>query len=208
MARHVFKGRTCRSVTGNTLILLISGLVLFIVMHAFRELGWRDPLVHTLGRIRYKLLVCSGIAGSLVLMTIGKSGAPFVQIWVPPFPLRDMTLLVMISSSIVFFAGLLPASHTRALVGHPMLVGVFLWGIAHLASNGDLASMLLFGSLACWAVWKFIVLERRRGQTQQRHSETPALQWDAAAILLGMIAYGALLVFHGPLFGFALTGPV
>jgi hypothetical protein len=32
------------------------------------------------------------------------------------------------------------------------------------------------------------------------------LQWDVAAILLGMIAYGALLVFHGPLFGFAVTG--
>lgn len=197
-----------RSDTGNSLIVLISGLALFIFMHAFRELDLRDSLMHALGERPYRLFVCSGILCSIALMAAGKSGAPFIQVWVPPFPLRELTHLLMISSSIAFIAGLLPSSHTRRLVGHPLLVGVFLWGVAHLASNGDLASMLLFGSLAGWAAWKVVALTRRSDERDRRHSLPPALYWDAAAILLGMIAYGILLVFHGPLFGFALTGPV
>lgn len=181
---------------------------MFICLHAFRELGWREPLMRSMGATRYRMAISAGIAGSLMLISLGKSSAAFVQIWVPPFPMRELTHLLMISSCILFCAGFLPASFTRALVGHPMLTGVFLWGAAHLASNGDLASMLLFGALSSWAVLKIIILMRRAASSADPQTARPALQWDAAAILLGMIAYGTLLVFHGPLFGFALTGPV
>ena len=160
------------------------------------------------GLLRYRLGVSAGMVSSLLLITLGKSSAGFVQIWVPAFPLRELTHLLMISSCILFSAGFLPSSHTRALVGHPMLAGVFVWGAAHLASNGDLASMLLFGSLACWSVVKIISMTCRNKSAPREKMARPSLQWDAAAILLGMIAYGTLLVFHGPLFGFALTGPV
>jgi len=183
------------------LISLISGLAAFICLHCLRELGWRESLILGVGLKRYRAGVSADIVLSLLLVAQGKSDADFVQIWVPAFTLRELTHLLMISSCIVFSAGFLPSSHTRALVGHPMLTGVFLWGAAHLASNGDLASILLFGSLGCWSVIKIVTLGPRK-------NAAPALQWDAAAILLGMIAYGALLVFHGPLFGFALTGPV
>jgi uncharacterized membrane protein len=154
------------------------------------------------------LLISAGIVLSILLMIAGKASADFVQIWVPPFSWRELTNLLMISACIVFSSAFVPPSHTRALVGHPMLAGVFIWGAAHLVSNGDLASMLLFGSLALWSVLAFLILETRPETATRKASTSPALQWDVAAILLGMIAYGALLVFHGPLFGFALTGPL
>jgi uncharacterized membrane protein len=150
------------------------------------------------------LLVTACALTGAVLIVAGKSSAAFIQVWVPPFALRDCAHLLMISACIAFAAGLVPASHTRALVRHPMLAGLVLAGIAHLLSNGDLASMLLFGVPTLWAALQLLV----RGR-QSRHSPSPpAMQWDTAAILLGMIAYGGLLVFHGPLFGFALTGPI
>jgi len=190
------------------LIVLTSGLALFICLHALREFGWRDSLLQAFGRERYRIFISVGILLSFVLIVIGKSYAAFVQIWVPPYSIRAVTHLLMISSCIMFSAGFLPPSHTRALVSHPMLTGVVIWGVAHLISNGDLASLLLFGALAGWALVKIISLTNASRESPARPAGPPSLQWDAAAIMLGMIAYGALLVFHGPLFGFALTGPM
>ena len=35
-----------------------------------------------------------------------------------------------------------------------MLVGVKTWAVAHLISNGDLGSIVLFGSFLAWAVYR------------------------------------------------------
>ncbi len=196
-------------------LLLIPGLLLFMGLHLLREFGLRDHLQTRLGTRRYRLLFSVGILISLVLIVQGKSGAPFIQLWVPPFNLRSLTHLIMLSATMLFIAGSLPHSFTRELVIHPMLLGVILWGVAHLISNGDLASVLLFGSLPAWAIVKIVSLERvRRGainaaaQPGSPPALRPALQWDAAAIVLGVIAYTLFLVFHGQLFGLALITPV
>ncbi len=196
-------------------LLLIPGLLLFMGLHLLREFGLRDHLQTRLGTRRYRLLFSVGILISLVLIVEGKSGAPFIQLWVPPFNLRSLTHLIMLSATMLFIAGSLPHSFTRELVIHPMLLGVILWGVAHLISNGDLASVLLFGSLPAWAIVKIVSLERvRRGainaaaQPGSPPALRPALQWDAAAIVLGVIAYTLFLVFHGQLFGLALISPV
>jgi len=44
---------------------------------------------------------------------------------------------------------------------HPMLTGVKLWAAAHLIANGDLGSIILFGSFLGWAVFDRISLKRR-----------------------------------------------
>ncbi len=186
------------------MILLILGLTLCIGAHAAFSGEYGRRLAHSHGRPRLLAAMTVSMLTGGALVIAGKSNAAFIQIWVPPFPLRDCTHLLMISACLVFAAGLLPDSHTRALVRHPLLIGLALAGSAHLLSNGDLASMLLFGVPSVWALLQVIVRERK----SQVAPVAPALQWDAAAILLGMIAYGALLVFHGPLFGFALTGPL
>lgn len=207
--------------------LLISGLVLFMGLHLLRELGLRDALHTRLGPRLYRLLFSLGILLSLLLIVQGKSGAPFIQLWVPPFNLRSLTQLVMLSATMLFIAGSLPHSFTRELLIHPMLIGVILWGSAHLLSNGDLVSVLIFGSLPLWALLKVVSLERVRQQMRKgagpfassspSHSPShpgshpashPGLQWDAAAIVLGVIAYSVLLLFHGQLFGIALIAPV
>ena len=196
-------------------LLLIPGLLLFVGLHLLREFGMQERLQSRLGTGPYRLLFSVAILISLVLIVQGKAGAPFIQLWVPPFNLRSLTHLIMISATMLFIAGSLPHSFTRELVIHPMLLGVTLWGIAHLISNGDLASVLLFGSLPLWAVVKIVSLERIRhrarvasGQSALPPALRPALQWDAAAIVLGVIAYAVFLVFHGQMFGLALIAPV
>ncbi len=178
-------------------------------LHLLREFGLRDTLQQRLGLGRYKILFSLGIVISLIMIVEGKASAPWVQLWVPPYNLRSLTHLLMISATILFVAGNLPRSYIHEMVTHPMLVSVIVWGTAHLLSNGDLASMLIFGSLPIWAVVKIVSLERTlRMQGSPLPKRRPALQWDAAAIILGMIAYSVLLVFHGHLFGFALIIPI
>ena len=38
-------------------------------------------------------------------------------------------------------------------VAHPMLAALMIWAFAHLLTNGDLASVLLFGSFLVYAAY-------------------------------------------------------
>ena len=191
------------------ILLLIPGLLLFMGLHLLRELGWRATLQQRLGIRRYRIVFSLGIVISLVMIVEGKAGAPFIQLWVPPFNMRSLTHLLMISATILFMAGNLPRSYTRELMIHPMLIGVIVWGVAHLLSNGDLASVLIFGTLPIWALIKIVSLERAKKLHEScANDRRPGLQWDGAAIILGMIAYSVFLLFHGQLFGFALIVPI
>ena len=42
-----------------------------------------------------------------------------------------------------------------------MLAGVKTWALAHLLSNGDLGSILLFGGFLAWGVYARIAAKRR-----------------------------------------------
>ena len=67
----------------------------------------------------------------------------------------------MIPAMILLVAAYVP-SRIRTAVGHPMLTALMIWAFAHLLANGDLASVLLFGSLLGFAVYDRIsVIEPR-----------------------------------------------
>ena len=48
----------------------------------------------------------------------------------------------------------------RGRLRHPMLTSVKIWAVAHLLVNGDLASLILFGSMLAWAVLAVILINR------------------------------------------------
>ena len=98
-------------------------------------------------------------------------------------------------------------SHSKYHLRHPALLGVVIWGVSHLLSNGDAASMVLFASLTAWAIFKMARLGRNEQERRLRQSKTPALQWDVAALILAFISYSLLLIYHGPLFNYALIDP-
>ena len=70
--------------------------------------------------------------------------------------------------------------------------------IAHLLSNGDLRSVVLFGAFACYAVLGLISAVAR----DQRLStdKAPRLAMDGVAIVAGLVAAVLLAVFHAALF--------
>jgi len=94
------------------------------------------------------------------------------------------------------------------MLRHPMLVGVKLWAVAHLIANGDLGSIILFGSVLAWAVYDRISLKRR---SDPGGPPIPygGLTNDIIAVVVGTIIYLAFgLVLHPlwigvPVFGSA-----
>lgn len=104
---------------------------------------------------------------------------------------------------------------------HPFLCGVALWASLHLLVNGDSASLVLFGTLLALAVLGPPSIDAKRqrafgGRWRRFAEQTSVLPFAAIAagrnaLRLGEIgawrvaaaiaAYGALLLFHGRLFG-------
>ena len=181
---------------------LLVGLVVFLGVHTLTTLrAPRAALIGRLGEGPYKGLYSLLSAIGLVLIVWGfgryRSGG-YIQIWDPPGWLHPVALVLMWLSFVALAAVYSPAGKIKGLLRHPMLAGVKAWALAHLLVNGDLGSILLFGSLLAWAVYDRISV-KRRGQTGAPPSGVTA--GDAVAVVAGTVAYAALFWLHPLLIG-------
>ena len=182
--------------------LLIIGLLLFLLPHLLRELGLRDRLIETLqSEAAYKGALSLAALLGLGLIILGKGQASFSMVWQPFFEWRVLSHVLMLPAFILLAAGNMPPSHLGASVRNPMVLGVVLWGMAHLWANGDLASVLLFGSFTVWGVVKFTSLARN----YELPAKSPRIFWDIIAVVVGLILYGLITIFHGQVFGVGLS---
>jgi uncharacterized membrane protein len=188
---------------------MILGLVLFLGVHLLttqREL--RASFVNSLGEGGYKLGYALASLAGLALVVWGFSeyrAAGPIQIWNPPAAFKHLTEALMLPAVI-----LAVASYVRGRIyttlKHPLLAAVKLWATAHLLANGDLGSIILFGSFLAWAVFDRISLKRRAD------SGAPPIPVggpgnDAIAVAVGIVAYLALgFVFHPVVIGVPVFG--
>ncbi|MGZ9104050.1 MAG: NnrU family protein [Rhodoplanes sp.] len=179
--------------------LLILGLALFIGAHVFVTMRpQRDAAIKQIGDRAYKILFALVAIAGVVLISWGYGlyrETEWIEVWDPPSWTRHVTVLLTWPAVICVTAAYIPGNIKRTLK-HPMLVGVKLWAVAHLISNGDLGSIILFGALLAWAVYDRITLKRR---TDPGGPPIPVggRRNDMIAIIVGTIFYLALgLVFH------------
>jgi uncharacterized membrane protein len=108
-----------------------------------------------LGEVPYKVAYSLLSLAALVLIAFGygdwrAAGPPLV--WDPPVWTRHLALLLMLFASIALVAAY-SRGHIGAMLGHPMLVAVKTWAVAHLIANGDLATIVLSLGILAWAVY-------------------------------------------------------
>ena len=136
--------------------LLIAGVVLWWAGHLFkriapdRRMALGDP---------GKGMVAGVLVLSVVLMVIGYRAAAEIGIWTPPAFLTHVNNTLMILAFYLYAASGAKTWVARQ-IRHPQLTGFKLWAVAHLLVNGDLAAILLFGSLLAWAVVEVIVINK------------------------------------------------
>lgn len=184
--------------------ILILGLLLFIGVHTVTTLRpARAAIIGRIGEGPYKGLYSVVALAGLLLIVWGFSlyrGAGYIQVWHPPWALfHPISLVLLWFALVALAAAYAPASRIKSMLRHPMLVGVKAWALSHLLVNGDLGSMLLFGSLLAWAVYDRIALKRRGDP-----GAPPVTSWgrnDAIVVAIGTIAYFAILWLHDSLIG-------
>jgi len=181
------------------LAILILGLAVFIGSHALTMArGARATVVARLGEVPYKIIysLVAILGVALIAWGYGQYRATgWIDVWHPPAFMRHVTVALM-WPSIVSIAAAYSPGHIKKTLKHPMLVGVKLWAFAHLLSNGDLGSMVLFGAILAWAVVDRITLKRR---ADPGAPPIPIGGWknDVVAVIAGTLVYLALgFVFH------------
>jgi hypothetical protein len=109
--------------------------------------------------------------------------------------MRHITVGLMLIASILIAAYLIP-SHIKARAKHPLLAAVKVWAFAHLLSNGDLGSMIMFGALLAWAVYARITAKRRTDVTPP----VAPRGWknDVAVLIAGIAIFLALGYWFHP----------
>jgi len=190
------------------MLVLIVGIIVLLGVHsitAFRDT--RAALVNAVGPAAYRGLhsLVSLIGLGLIIYGFSRYRAEgWVQIWTPPIWAAHITISLM-WFAFVALACMNPApSRIRGWLRHPMLVGVKIWGLAHLLANGDAGGMLLFGSFLAWAVFDRISLKRRGNLGAPRVSAFTRA--DAIALVVGTVAYVAMLLLHPFLIGVSVFG--
>jgi uncharacterized membrane protein len=191
------------------LAVMILGLVLFLGVHtlpAQREL--RTRAIATVGEGSYKLVYALVSVLGIALIAWGFAhyrATGWIDIWNPPKALKHITLALMLPAVILVVAAFL-RGHIYTSLKHPMLAGVKLWAAAHLLANGDLGSIILFGSFLGWAVFDRISLKRR---SDAGGPPIPVGGWgnDVIAVAVGIVVYLALaFAFHPVVIGVPVVG--
>jgi uncharacterized membrane protein len=179
--------------------LLILGIVVFLGVHllpTFPEV--RERLIGGLGENGYKALFSILSILGFVLIVWGFARAPVIQVWSPPYWTRYVAMVLMLPVFILLIAAYVPGQ-IKAKVKHPFLVAIKTWALAHLIANGDLASIVLFGSFLAYAVFDRIALTRRPAPGLVTVPETEPARNDAIRVVGGLLLYVAFLVWLHPL---------
>ncbi len=185
--------------------LLIAGLVMFLGVHSLRMLApaWREHMRARLGKGSWKGLysLFSLIGLALIAWGFDLAREQPALLWSPPTGMRHAASLLTLLAFILLAAAYVPGNHLKARLGHPMVLGVKAWALAHLMATGMLAHLLLFGAFLLWAVANYAISrrrDRREGVTYAPGRVVPTV----IALLLGVAGW-AVFAFglHGLLIG-------
>ncbi|MDP6172989.1 MAG: NnrU family protein [Rhodospirillales bacterium] len=176
---------------------------------------------------------------AIVWMVRAFAAAPEIVLWDAHTAIKHLTMSFMILAFIMIAAGLMGPNPTLAGRGegalvdgprgmirvtrHPMMWGIGLWALTHLAARGDGASLIFFGAMALLALGGSALIDYRKAEAhpqawaefeaQSSHIPFAAIiagrTWFSAReigwapVLAGIVLYLGGLIAHEWLFGSA-----
>jgi uncharacterized membrane protein len=191
------------------LLVMILGLVLFLGVHTVpAQPVWRARVIGAMSEGGYKIGYALVSLAGLALIVWGFAhyrATGWIDVWYPPKAFRHITIALMLPAVILVVASYI-RGRIYTTLKHPMLVGIKLWAVAHLIANGDLGSIILFGSFLGWAVFDRISLKHRLD------AGGPPIPVggpgnDLIAVAVGIVVYLALaFAFHPIVIGVPIVG--
>jgi len=163
-------------------------------------------------------------------------------VWLPSKPLWIVSKLLMLLAFPLMFAGLMGKNPTAVqqesaledmteratgiftVTRHPVQWAFLLWALAHIASNGDVASLVFFGTMALTAGFGTLMIDLKKSRQEGEGWKTfyattsnvpfmAILQGRNAfqltntnwqAIVISLVVYTVVYYFHADLFGVGL----
>jgi uncharacterized membrane protein len=188
---------------------MIAGLVVFLGAHTLTtQRDFRARIIASTGEGTYKIVYSLVSAVGLALIVWGFAryrATGWIDVWQPPVAFRHITVALMLPAVILVVASYI-RGRIYTTLKHPMLAGIKLWAAAHLLANGDLGSIILFGSFLGWAVFDRISMKRRSDGGGPPIPVGGASN-DMIAIAVGIVAYLALaFAFHPAVIGVPVIG--
>ncbi len=164
---------------GSFASLVIAGLAFHGSHIALSSTRLRGNLRDQLGERGFLALYSLLALATFAWFIIAYVHAPLLQLW--PFSpwTAWIPILVMPFAAILLIGGYTTANPTAVgmersaadddpapgmlrVTRHPVLWAIGLWGLSHIVPNGDLASLLFFGSLAALALIGTLLIDRKK----------------------------------------------
>ncbi len=185
--------------------LFLLGLVIFFGLHVFSAIRSREPesdLRQRLGEGPYMGLYSLVSLAGFVMIVYGFGAARGAGVlYTPPIWAQHLNLVLMIPALILLVASQLPAGHIKKISKHPMLLSIKIWAVGHLLANGELNSVILFGSFLAYAVFDRIMVKKRGDNGPGSDVKLSPLM-DGISVIVGLGAWAALAFWlHPILFG-------
>ncbi len=190
-----------------SLMVLAAAAFVFLALHlGIAGTKLRDTIVGTVGEGAYMGLFSIASLAGIVWLSMAyneASATTYVETW------GQLVNLHLLASVIMFFAFMLavpgiltpsptgvggegqldkeePATGMTRISRHPFLWGTFLWAFSHLLVNGDLASLIMFGTFALLTALGTRSIDAKR---KRKLGE----KWDAFAAQTSNIPFAAIV---------------
>ena len=175
--------------------LLIIGLLLWSFFHLFIRImpDARSALEAKIVAGPSKGIVALMSVVAILLMIFGFIQEGPVAVYTPPSWGVYVNNLLMLIAVYLMGAGS-GKGVSPTLLRHPMLSGVIVWSAAHLLTNGDLRSIILFVGLAIWAVAEMLVINTSEGAWDR----PKAGPWkaDIKTVVISLVVFGVIAGIH------------
>lgn len=187
---------------------LILSCAVFLLLHLWVSgTPLRDRLVARLGEGAYLGLFSLASAGVLAWMLLAYGAAraegPHAVWWGPTSLTRHLQLVLMLAAFLLVVPGVLtrnpgavgqtgaledsdPVRGVLRITRHPFLWGIGIWSAGHLMVNGDLISLILFGTMGVLAIGGAASIDAKRRRT---HGE----RWAAFEARSSFVPFAAIL---------------
>ncbi len=162
----------------------------------------RGSLRDQLGEQGFLLVYSLTALATFAWFVLAYVRAPVVPLWTPPRWLAWVPVLTMPLATLLLVAGYTtpnptaigmersaraddPAPGILRVTRHPVMWAVGLWGLSHLAANGDLASVWFFGLIAALALGGTVLIDRKKQLALGTH-------WQRLAAVTSNLPFAAL----------------
>lgn len=164
--------------------LIVAALFLLGTHFGIASTQLRSQIVAAVGEQLYRILYSLIALVAIAWLVAAWNTAPWIELWVAGPGLRHVPILLMPVALLLVVCGVSqsnptavgqapdpdrrePARGILRITRHPVMWGVALWALSHLAANGDVASLVFFGSFAVLALVGGHLIDLKRSRRNE-----------------------------------------